>query len=63
MNGNIGSAHIHGFIWLEDAPIMDNPDWEDASTLATAKTYFDSFLTAWNPRPPHLRNPTFHRAS
>ena len=55
-----GSTHIHGFIWLENAPIVDNLDWEDAPAVAATKTYFDNFLTAWNPCPLHLWTPAFH---
>ena len=42
---------------------MDSLDWNDPLAVNSAKTYFDSFLTAWNPRPAHLRVPAFHRAS
>ena len=42
---------------------MDNLDWNDPLTVDTAKTYFESFLTAWNPRPTHLHVSAFHRAS
>ena len=42
---------------------MDTLDWEDAPVVAVAKTYFDNFLTTWNPHPLHLRTLAFHRAS
>jgi len=46
-----GSAHIHGFLWLEDAPNMDTLDWNNVDELIAAKTYFDKYVTAQNPRP------------
>ena len=36
-----GSANIHGFIWLQDAPNMDTLNWEEESEVASAKAYFD----------------------
>ena len=42
---------------------MDSLDWNDPLTVNSEKTYFDSFLTAWNPRPAHFRVSAFHRAS
>ena len=42
---------------------MDSLDWNDPLAVNSAKTYFKSFLTAWNPRPMHLRVSAFHRAS
>ena len=42
---------------------MDSLDWNDPLAVNSAKTYFDSFLTAWNPHPAHLRVSAFHRAS
>ena len=37
MNGIIEpSTHIHGFIWLADAPDMDTLDWEDVLAVEVA---------------------------
>jgi hypothetical protein len=48
-----GSAHIHGFLWLQDAPNMERLDWSNPSDVHAAKTYFDRYVTAWNPRDMH----------
>lgn len=32
-----GSAHVHGFLWLENAPDMDTLDWGDNLQVARAK--------------------------
>ena len=32
-----GSTHIHGFIWLENAPNMDMLDWEDIVAVEATK--------------------------
>ena len=32
-----GSTHIHGFIWLADAPNMDTLDWEDIVVVEATK--------------------------
>ena len=36
-----GSAHIHGFLWLEDAPNMDTLDWKNPLSVVDARTFFD----------------------
>jgi ATP-dependent DNA helicase PIF1 len=51
-----GSAHIHGFLWLQGAPNMERLDWSNPSDVHGAKTYFDRYVTAWNPRDIHRRN-------
>ena len=42
-----GSANIHGFIWLQDALNMDTLNWEEESKVASAKVYFDQYISAW----------------
>jgi hypothetical protein len=44
-----GSTHIHGFIWLDNAPNMDTLDWDNAIEIAKAKDYFDQYIATWNP--------------
>ena len=36
---HIGSTHIHGFIWLANAPNMDTLDWEDVVAVEAAKFF------------------------
>ncbi|XP_057856713.2 uncharacterized protein LOC131066056 [Cryptomeria japonica] len=45
-----GSAHIHGFLWLPNAPDMDKIDWSNHEVVQSAKSFFDKYVTAWNPR-------------
>ena len=47
-----GSTHIHGFIWLEDAPNMDTLDWEYILAVEAA-IFFDTYVIAWNPHYTH----------
>ena len=51
-----GSAHIHGFLWLEGDPDVERLNWLDLAELQVAKRYFDRILIAWNPRDIHRRN-------
>jgi hypothetical protein len=46
---HIGSKHIHGFIWLDNAPNMDTLNWDNAIEIAKEKDYFDQHITTWNP--------------
>ena len=39
-----GSAHIHGFMWLPNAPDMKTLDWENATEVHNAKDFFDQFI-------------------
>jgi len=50
-----GSTHIHGFLWLYGAPNMEPLDWSNPSSVNAAKTYFDKYITTWNPRDIHGR--------
>ena len=45
-----GSPHVHGFIWIEGAPNMDNIDWSNEDECKSAERYFHSIVHAWNPR-------------
>ena len=42
-------THIHGFIWLADAPNMDILYWEDIIAVEVANFFLDTYVTAWNP--------------
>ena len=37
---NRGSPHIHGFLWLKDAPNMDTLNWDDPTYVKFSKEYF-----------------------
>ena len=52
-----GSAHIHGFIWLPNAPDMETLDWENATKVDKAKDFFDQFISTWNTRDNHQQAP------
>ena len=56
-----GSAHIHGFLWLEGAPNMEQLDWKDTIRVDVARQYFDNYVTTWNPHDSHHRNISIHR--
>ncbi|XP_059076868.1 uncharacterized protein LOC131031330 [Cryptomeria japonica] len=52
-----GSPHVHGFIWMNGAPNMDNIDWSNEEQRKHVEKYFHSIVHAWNPREdPHQRN-------
>lgn len=55
-----GSSHIVGFIWLENAPDMDNLNWNDQVTMDRARSFFDEHISAWNPRPLEQCGPYVH---
>ena len=41
---------MHGFIWLEGAPNIDNLNWRNHDEIKIIQKYFDSIIHAWNPR-------------
>jgi ATP-dependent DNA helicase PIF1 len=41
---------------------MDTLDWSNPSNVQAAKTFFDKYVTAWNPRDIHRRNIMVHRS-
>lgn len=51
-----GSAHIHGFIWLEGAPDMEILDCSNSSDVQLANMFFDKYVTAWNLHDIHRHN-------
>jgi hypothetical protein len=57
-----GSAHIHGFLWLVDAPNMERLNWEDPNQIYDAKSFFDNYVTAWNPRENHDTHMAMHQS-
>ena len=48
-----GSAHIHGFLWLDGAPNMETLNWQDPDQINTAKSFFNKYVATWNPRYNH----------
>lgn len=44
-----GSGHIHGFLWIEGGPVMDELNWNDPEAVEKARRFFDGFVTAMNP--------------
>ena len=52
-----GSAHIHSFMWLPNAPNMKTLDWENATEVDNAKDFFDQFISTWNTRDNHQQAP------
>ena len=43
------SSHIHGFVWLTDAPDFDKLDWNNEELVENAISYIDKYVSAWNP--------------
>ncbi|XP_059064700.1 uncharacterized protein LOC131856792 [Cryptomeria japonica] len=58
-----GSTHIHGFLWLPGAPNMDIIDWHNDNEVHMAKRFFDTYVSAWNPRTKADRNNTVSYAA
>ncbi|XP_057837722.2 uncharacterized protein LOC131047921 [Cryptomeria japonica] len=58
-----GSAHIHGFLWLSNAPDMDNLDWSNYDVVQSAKSFFDRYVTTWNPCNQVSRDNRLHTTS
>jgi hypothetical protein len=44
-----GSGHVHGFLWLSDAPDIDKLDFNDDIAVRNAKQYYDQFINGYNP--------------
>ena len=57
-----GSAHIHGFMWLPNAPDMKTLDWENATEVHNAKDFFDQFISTWNTRENPQQDPFLPRS-
>ncbi|XP_059068385.1 uncharacterized protein LOC131858917 [Cryptomeria japonica] len=57
-----GSAHIHGFIWLHEAPNFEKLQWNNIQSVQNALDYIDRYVSAWNPKNIELRNIMIHRS-
>jgi hypothetical protein len=44
-----GSPHLHGFLWLQDAPNVDSLSINDRAGIDEAILFFDGLVTAMNP--------------
>jgi ATP-dependent DNA helicase PIF1 len=51
---NRGSSHIHGFLWLEDAPPVEDLKLDDDQSVHQFVTFWDKLVSTWNPKPNHL---------
>ena len=51
-----GFAHIHGFVWFDGAPNMETLDRKDEDQVNKEKSFFDKYVTTWNPRENHEKN-------
>lgn len=40
------SAHIDGFLWLPNAPNMDDIDWSNNDDVQSSNSFFDRYVTA-----------------
>ena len=59
---NRGSSHIHGFLWLADAPSVEDLKLDDDQSVHQFVTFWDKLVSTWNPKPNHLPAPV-HPAS
>ncbi|XP_059070854.1 uncharacterized protein LOC131028544 [Cryptomeria japonica] len=57
-----GSAHIHGFLWLPQAPDIGKLQCNNIQSVQNTLAYIDKYVSAWNPRSLELRNQVFHRS-
>ena len=48
-----GSSHIHGFLWLENAPSVEDLKLDDDQSVHQFVTFWDPLVSTWNPKPTH----------
>jgi ATP-dependent DNA helicase PIF1 len=48
-----GSSHIHGFLWLRDAPSVEDLKLNDDQSVHQFVTFWDHLVSTWNPKPTH----------
>lgn len=56
-----GSSHIHGFLWMEDAPSVDTLDKDNANSVETFIHFWDQHVSTWHPEkicPPAAIHPS-----
>jgi hypothetical protein len=47
-----GSSHVHGFLWLNDAPKPEDLDIEDIDSVQRFIAFWDPIVSTWHPHPP-----------
>jgi ATP-dependent DNA helicase PIF1 len=56
-----GSSHIHGFLWMEDAPSVDALDINNPDSVAAFIHFWDQHVSTWHPNkdcPPAAIHPS-----
>ena len=48
-----GSSHIHGFLWLREAPSVDDLGLDDDQSVYQFVTFWDQLVLTRNPKPTH----------
>ena len=48
-----GSSHIHGFLWLRDAPSVEDLKISDDQSVRQFISFWDPLVSTWNPKPTH----------
>lgn len=43
------TAHVHGFVWLKQAPDIAKLQWNNLASVQNALNYIDKYVYAWNP--------------
>jgi hypothetical protein len=44
-----GSSHVHGFLWLTNAPSVDNLDMQNANSVQDFIRFWDRHISTWHP--------------
>jgi hypothetical protein len=58
---NRGSSHIHGFLWLEDAPKVEDLRLNEEDSVREFIDFWDPLVSTWNPgknEPPAPQHPS-----
>jgi ATP-dependent DNA helicase PIF1 len=48
-----GSSHIHGFLWLRNAPPVEDLKLDDNQSVQQFVTFWNHLVSTWNPQPNH----------
>lgn len=48
-----GSSHIHGFLWLRNAPPVEDLKLDDDQSVHQFVRFWDHLVSTWNPQPTH----------
>lgn len=44
-----GSSHTHGFLWMEDAPSVDDLDKNNPESVQKFLNFWDQHVSTWHP--------------